>query len=238
MPRLVTALLAKNEGAPDRYLKRVLENALSFSDTVLLLDDASTDNTRDIALEMGVQVSVRPSGQAAWGAEKSAREELWGWLTKEAGDGWGLIMDADMLLVGDPRPYCNSWEVSAWAWGLWDLWDSEQTARIDGPWQLGPQLPRPWMFRMAAGKDTKLGFGPPDAMGRKAWTPAFQDRGIHVGHMPSNWPGPIGVADTLAWKHLAYLMPDHRKAKFEAYMRVKDQLSPFEYQHALSVADK
>lgn len=214
---LVTALLAKNEGGEDRYLKRVLENALSFSDKVLLLDDSSTDSTREIALDLGVSVSKRPAGTSAWGAERSARAELWDWGAKEAKDGWLLIQDADMILVGDPRPLTLSWEVNAWAWPLVDLWDSETTFRVDGPWAGGPRLPRAWLFRPSAAKGA-----------------TWNDRGIHVGHAP-NFGWTIGVAPGVYWKHYAYLRPEHRKAKFEQYMGVKDQLSPFEFEHAQSI---
>lgn len=234
--RLVTAILARNEGAPDRYLARVLKNALSFSDQVLLLDDASTDNTREIALELGVSVSKRPTGVPAWGKESSARQELWTWAAKEAKDGWLLIQDADMILQGDPRPYCYSWDMNSWAWPLVDLWDSEDKCRIDGPWAFGPRTPRPWLFRPSRGGGN-LNFGPPDAMGRKDWKPVFQDRGVHVGHCPANYQLMCGVAPDLLWLHFAYAKPEHRQAKLQQYLAVQDQLSPLELAHARSIGD-
>lgn len=233
---LVAAILSKNEGGPDRYLKRVLENSLSFADKVLLLDDDSTDNTREIALDLGVSVSKRPAGSPAWGKESSARAELWAWAAKEAKDGWVLVQDADMVLHGDPRPLCQTWDLNAWAIPLFDLWDSETTARVDGPWAGGPRIARPWLFRPSQGGDLPLSFGPPDAIGRKAWTPQWQDRGIHVGHCPANFQLRCGVVPPdIYWLHYAYLKPEHRKAKHQQYLSVKDQLSPFELQHAESI---
>lgn len=238
-PHLVTALLAKNEGGADRYLVRVLMNALSFSDKVLLLDDCSTDNTREIALDLGVSVSKRPAGQPAWGAERSARQELWEWGAKEAKDGWLMILDADMVLVGDPRPLCLSWEAAAWSFALFDCWDDERHARVDQWWAGGPAVPRPWLFCPSRGNNEHLTFGPPDAMGRKAWTPQFNDRQIHVGHMPGNWNGACFPAPFPDYYliHLAYMTKQHRLEKHKQYMSVADQLSPFELAHARSIVD-
>jgi hypothetical protein len=234
--KLVTAVLARNEGAPDRYLRCVLKNALSFSDKVLLLDDNSQDNTREIALDLEVSVSKRPASVPAWGAERSARQELWEWGAKEAKDGWLLLMDADMVLHGDPRPLCLSWDCNAWAFSLWDLWDDEQHARVDQWWAGGPTMPRPWLFCPSRGGDQPLTFGPPDAIGRKDWTPRWNDRGVHVGHCPQNFNLVCGIAPPdIYWLHYAYLKKEHRVQKYAQYLAVKDQLSEFELAHAASI---
>lgn len=232
---LATALLAKNEA--DRYLRPVLERCLSFSDTVLVLDDRSTDDTAKLAKDLGCEVRGRSvlTGDA-WGKEAPARKELWDWAAAVCGnDGWVLICDADMVLQGDPRPYTLSWEMNAWAWPLLDLWDAETTYRVDGPWALGPRTPRPWLFKPSAAAGIDLQFGAPDAMGRKAtYTPQWGDRGIHVGHCPGNFPMVCGVADLL-WHHYAYLRREDREAKHRQYMSVAEKLTPFERQHAESI---
>ena len=220
--KLVSAILARNEAAEDRYLRRVIARCFEFSDDVLVLDDNSTDATRDVAAEMGCVVRVR-SDIAAWGAEAPARAQLWDAAAELAGpDGWVLICDADMILEGDPRPYCASWGVSGWAFPLVDLWDSEQTFRVDGPWGYGPRSPRPWMFR-------------PSALTEDA---QWSGRGIHVGHAPQNFPGPVGIAQDLYWKHLGWVKRTHRLHKAQAYASVAHQLSTFERAHAQSILDE
>jgi glycosyltransferase involved in cell wall biosynthesis len=220
--RLVTAMLVRNEGAPDRYLRRVLARCAEFSDQILVLDDGSTDDTAEIASGCPkTLVKRRSSHDPAWGAEHSARAELWERGAKLAKDGWMLVADADMLLQGDPRPYCYSWELNAWAWPLLDLWDSETTFRVDGPWAGGPSLPRPWLFRPSALQSA----------------PEWPTRGIHPGHAPLNFPLRCGVAPDLRWHHLAYLRKEHRERKLEQYMGVRDQLSPAELAHAASIND-
>ena len=140
--KLATAILAKHEAAPDRYLARVVERCCTFSDAVLLLDDRSTDGTAKLASSLGCQVRTRSVlHEPAWGQETPARVELWDWGVTVARDldpanAWLLICDADMLLHGDPRPLGLSWDAGAWAWPLADLWDDETRFREDGPWGL------------------------------------------------------------------------------------------------------
>lgn len=221
MTRLISAILARNEAAEDRYLRRVIARCMEFSDDVLVLDDNSTDATRDIAAEMGCVVHVR-ADVVAWGAEAPARAQLWDAAAELAGpEGWVLVCDADMLLEGDPRPLCASWGVTGWAFPLVDLWDSEETFRVDGPWGHGPRTPRPWLFKPGALREP----------------PVWPDRGVHVGHCPSNWLGPTGVAPDLFWRHLGWMKREHRQSKYTQYMSVRHQLTPFELAHAESILD-
>ena len=222
--RLVTAILARDEAAPDRYLRRVLTRCAEFSDAILVLDDGSTDATAAIAREAGGVVHTR-RGAAAWGAEAPARQELWERAAALADGGWVLICDADMLLVGDPRPLTYSWDVASWAWPLVDLWDSEETFRVDGAWQFGPRTPRPWLFR--------------PSVGGANFAAQWGTRGIHVGHAPANFgdAGPSAVAPDLFWKHLAYVQREHREAKAAQYAATAAQLTAFERAHAASILD-
>lgn len=231
--KLVTAVLAKDEAGSDRYLTRVLTRCLEFSDTVLLLDDRSTDDTAALARDLGCQVRTRQAHEyAAWGHETPARVELWKWgvevgRSHDAANAWLLVVDADMLLQGDPRPLCYSWEAAAWAWPLADLWDSETTFRVDGPWSVGPSTPRPWLFRVTG--------WPAD------YTPQWSGRGIHSFHAPVNFGavGPCLTAppDTYYWLHLGWMKREHREAKASQYAKVEKQMSEFERQHVATILD-
>jgi len=218
--RLVSAVLARNEEG--RYLERVLASLSLFSDQILVLDDHSTDKTYDIAVNCPKAIAKhRPTADAAWGAESSARQELWERGAKLAKDGWLLICDSDMILHGDPRPLCLSWECTSWAWTLRDLWDGEDTYRVDGPWGIGPQAARPWLFKPSA-----------------CPSPQWSGRGIHSFHAPLNFPGPCFQAPTsIFWLHYAYLTRAQREKKCAQYMSIKEQLTPFELQHASSIVD-
>lgn len=214
----------RNEAAPDRYLRAVLARCLSFSDTVVCLDDRSTDDTPDIAREMGCIVRVRDERSVpAWGTEASARKELWDFACEHATDedSWVLINDADQELVGDVRGLCESDEVNAWCFALYDMWSATEY-RTDGPWQAHFHA-RPWLF---APKRVPSG-----------WTADWRVRNMHTGHYPPNLPMRVGVApsDTYHWLHWSYANPVHRQRKFDQYASVRHQLSPSEWAHAESI---
>ena len=219
--RIVGAILARNEASEDRYLARVIRDAQRWADEIVVLDDSSIDGTPELARNLGCKVYTRDSQTPAWGAEAPARAQLWDLAAQYAGDGWILVVDADMLLSGDPRPLAQSWECSAWAWPLYDLWDSESTFRVDGAWAGGPVTPRPWMFRPSALKAPAV----------------WRDSRLHTGHAPANFAGLVGVAPQLVWHHLSYVKPAHRRAKHAQYLEFAASLTPFERQHAASIAD-
>ena len=221
MTRIVGALLARNEAAEDRYLARVIRDAQRWADDIVVLDDNSTDGTTDIARNFGCKVYTRDNQTPMWGAEAPARAQLWDLAAQHAGDGWVLVFDADMILCGDPRPLAASWECDAWAWPLRDLWDSEETYRVDGPWGLGPMTARSWMFR-------------PSALRAPA---VWRDSRLHTGHAPANFGGLVGLAPQLVWHHLSYVKAAHRRAKHAQYLKHAASLTPFERLHAESISD-
>ncbi len=222
MPKVVGALLARNEAGEDRYLVRVIRDAQRWADEIVVLDDNSVDGTAEIARNLGCVVYTRDVQTPMWGAEAPARAQLWDLAAQRADDGWTLVFDADMLLDGDPRPLTHSWDCDAWAWGLMDLWQDEQHYRCDGPWAFGPVTARPWLFR-------------PSALHEPAqWN---DSRKLHVGHAPLNLTGLVGVAPQLCWRHLSYVKPAHRRLKHQQYLSHAASLTPFEKSHAESIID-
>ena len=225
MTRLVSALLVRNEASPDRYLERILRRCAEFSEDILVLDDGSTDDTVELCKRAGALVKQRPASPPMWGAEASARAELWERGAKLAKDGWLLVADADMLLVGDPKPLCASWDVNSWAFVLYDVWsEDEKLFRCDPPW-MGHLVPRPWLVRPAAVP--------------AGWRPEWPSRGLHVGHIPSNFPLICGAVEphVLHWRHLAYAKREHRERKHRQYLEQASQLTEFERKHAESIVE-
>lgn len=212
-------MLVRDEA--DRDLRVVIGRCLEFSDAILVLDDGSTDDTVKIATELGCLVKQRVT-PGMWGAESAARQELWERGVKLAKDGWLLFCDADQILVGDPRPFTLSWESNTICFPLLDMW-SETEYRIDGFWQ-AHNHPRPWLVKPTFVPD--------------GWTPQWSGRGLHVGHLPGNWPfiNPIST-DAIVWHHRAYITPERRIKKYEQYLSKKDHLNPQELAHAMSIVE-
>lgn len=222
--RLYTAILARNEAGPDRYLKQVLKRCSEFSDAVLLLDDRSTDHTVAKARKHGAIVRVRKELDARmWGNESSARKALWDFALEYATepDDWVLIADADMELRGDVRGLCQTAELNCWSFILYDLW-SETEYREDQFWR-GHLHPRPWLF----------------APRLIPFTPDWNSRGIHTGHYPQNMPliGGNAPQSDYFFLHYAYSSPRLRAEKYKQYLAKEHLLTPHEVAHARSIID-
>lgn len=220
-PRLVTCCLAKNESS--KFLPSALLEWSKFSDSVILLDDASTDDTAQIAIDAGATVHFRDGG--AWGNESPARQQLFDLAVSNTDYGdWILVLDADMTPAKDPRELAFGGHVGAWSFPLFDLWDLDPLRyRWDMFWQAHLH-PRIWMFRRPADND---------------WV--WPDRGIHCGHLPLNFTVERGCAaapEDHALLHYAYSTAELRKLKHKQYASVAAQLSQAEIRHANTIIDE
>ena len=230
--KIIGALLARDEASPDRYLERSIRAALELCDEVVVLDDNSTDKTGLIAHEIDpkrVIVVTHNTGDGFWGDDETTpRAKLWDLAAREAGDdGWILVFDADMELLGISRSdllTCCSTEIyNSWAMPLYDCWNDENLHRVDGYW-IGWANPRVWL---AKAKPT------PD------FVPEWDAKSIHAGHLPHNFPIFAGVLpDLTAWRHCSYIQVAHRLGKANQYMSLGEKLSEQEMAHAVSITDE
>ncbi len=88
-PTLAVVLITRDAA---HLLKRTLE-ALSFADSILVVDSGSTDGTRELAEELGARVVLQPEWKG-YGHQKSYA------LSLAEGD-WVLVLDADEVV--DPE---------------------------------------------------------------------------------------------------------------------------------------
>lgn len=222
--KLYGAMIVRNEAGPDRFLRDVLLNMGQWCDRIIVLDDNSTDDTVAICRDAGCFVVLRESTTPMWGHEAPARKELWDIAASNANDhqAWLLFQDADQMLSKNPRPLLASEHVNTWCFGLRDMWNETQY-RVDGAWAMG-KLPRPWLVHPGRVPE--------------GWTPEWNDRGLHAGHLPSNWPGRMATApSSYYWEHWSYSTPELRQRKHDQYLEHRDQLTDFEIAHATSILD-
>ena len=217
-PKLLVAALVRNEAG--RFLPSALAAWQDFADDVLILDDNSTDNTRELARSFGCIVHKRDS-EPMWGRESLARQQLFDLACQHTQPGdYVFVLDADMTPARNPRSMMLN-QPGAVAFRLFDMW-SPRMYRDDAYWN-AHNHPRIWMFRRPERSD---------------WT--WNDRGIHCGHLPSNFtidrqsavaPWDMGIL------HFAYSDPELRAAKYAQYASQFHQLGPHEQRHAESIMD-
>jgi len=207
--KIVGALLARNEA--DRYLEEVLENANEYCDELIVVDDNSEDNTRDVCSKWArVHHYQNGSGGEFWGADETNLRRLLWELASDAGgkDSWIYVFDADQLLTGITplglRTLCRTSNLNSWAFPLYDCWDSHDTHRTDTFWAAWAH-PRVWLARAIPVAGFQPDWGTP--------------KGIHSGHIPHNYPLKAGLAPyPAAIQHLGYIKESDRAAKAQKYL--------------------
>ncbi len=136
--KLLVQMIVHNESR--RYLKQVLNSIIEYADRVLILDDASTDNTVEICKAFSPKVLVKHNDKPLWATDEAKlRGQLWEWSKKVAKQEkirWILTQDADELFDKSfkgrlPKILSSGFDVIAFR--LCDMWDPENY-RIDGYW--------------------------------------------------------------------------------------------------------
>ncbi len=202
-----------------RFLPKALDIWNDFADFLIVVDDNSSDGTKEEAEDAGAFVVTAKNSENAWGSEAPTRKLLFetAWDFSEEGDIL-FFLDGDMIPARNPRAMIDD-DGETFAFPLYDLWNPTQY-RDDSYWK-GHFHPRPWMLRRT------------DEEGPWEWN----DRGIHCGHFPLNLRlSKIRYApEDFSLLHYAYVTPGLRKAKHAQYMSVRKQLSDFEWAHAETI---
>lgn len=225
MSALVVASLVRNEAG--KYWKSALDAWGEFADRILVLDDNSTDKTAKIAYAHPKVECVQRYGEdVAWGAESSARRELWDYAFGETQVGdYILWLDADMVPLGDPRelmhPGCDTYYFA-----LYDLWGQDANGRLvyrDDAFWSAHYRPRPWMIRRPS-----------------RFNAEWNTRGIHSGHLPKNWLAGCGMyaPPSHSLLHYGYYDERDRATKVADYLNVSHQLNDAQQAHARSIVDE
>ncbi|MFZ5595901.1 MAG: glycosyltransferase family 2 protein [Bacillota bacterium] len=202
--KITLAMLVRNEAG--RFLERVLAHAAGYIDSAVILDDASEDETAKVCRRAlkGVPLTLVSNEKPMFENEIVLRKQLWQ-LATDTGPDWILILDADELFedkaVREIPLLASNPEVEAYYFRLYDMW-SETHYREDRFWQ-AHLLYRPFMVRHIPG-----------------FTCLWRETPQHCGRFPANITDLKGEKSQLRIRHLGWMRPEDRLAKYYRYKKM------------------
>lgn len=215
-PRILIASIVKNEA--HKFLASALDVWHEIADEVLVVDDASEDETPELVRASGATL-VRKDVHL-WGDEANARHALWEEAVARTDEGdYIFVLDADMVPAEDPREFLTG-EPDALAFVLYDLW-SPHAYREDFYWQAHKRH-RIWCVRRPSDRE---------------WE--WPELHIHSGHLPLNLDieSVYHLPEEYGILHYAYSSHALRTTKHAQYASVREHLSGFQQSHARSILD-
>lgn len=202
--KITLAMLVRNEAG--RFLEQVLKQARQYIDNAVILDDASEDDTIKICKEVlkGIPLTVRTNPVSGFDNEINLRKKLWQMAIDEQPD-WILILDADELFEECAprilRSLAQRTDVFCYSFRLYDMWTPTHY-REDKYW-CAHQNFRPFMVRYN-----------PD------YSYEWNESALHCGRFPVNLHPLKGENHPLRIKHLGWLRPEDRLAKYYRYKKL------------------
>lgn len=203
-PKLTLAMLVRNEA--DRYLEKVLTCAVRYVDKVVILDDASTDQTVEICKRClsCVPSQIVVNSKAGFHNEVVLRKQLWD-LAVETKSDWILILDADEMFedsIVDVIPHLlKNPQIDVYCFRLYDMWNETQY-REDEFWQAHKYY-RPFLVRYQ-----------PD------YLYVWQETPQHCGRLPSNLSSLRGVPCPVRLMHWGWARTSDRLEKYHRYKKL------------------
>ena len=201
---LTLSMIMRNEA--DRYLRRVLEHARQYVDNVVIIDDASSDDTvsvcRDILKDIPFTLIELQDSQ--FQDEYVLRKRQWEETIKTDPD-WILVLDADEIfedrIISEVTNLINQTETDLYCFRLYDFWDEEHY-REDQFWQAHIYY-RPFLIRCLPGFPYR-------------WRETPQ----HCGRLPENILDLPYTNSSLRVKHLGWAREEDRRAKYDRYLQL------------------
>ncbi len=203
MTKIIAMMVGRNE--TDRYLERVLDRLTKQVDLVCFLDDASDDDTLEVAKLYDNVITDRMPEPTFTTNEYLLRETAWGMVDKQAKVGdWVLAIDCDEELYGLENAQSlltrGRWDVIGIT--FYHMWNETQY-RIDGAWKpvISSRLFK--YFPHGVFRDRRLACGA---------EPTYVQDIIQRGRFCSDSP--------LKMKHLGYQSYEDQLAKYARYMEI------------------
>ncbi|MCF8567607.1 glycosyltransferase family 2 protein [Alicyclobacillus tolerans] len=135
--RLTAIMQVRNEA--NRYLSRVLENLSAFCDDIVIVDDASTDNTADVCKSFPKVTKLVTSNESRFQREWELRTILWQAVSELEPD-WVIAVDADELyeqrMQTEVSRLINQDQFDWIGFRFYDFWGCETHYRDDEHWNI------------------------------------------------------------------------------------------------------
>ena len=221
--RLIANMVARNEA--DRFLPEVLDHLKGIVDEIVFSDDASTDETIQVAREAGAHVYESPWGHPMFTEDESKlRQWSWGNLEQHAQPGdWIIAIDADEKLyetfdgvtvrdlMFEDYDVINIKFVHMW---------SDTHFRVDKLWKPSNSF-RMFKYREGATyRNRKLACGA---------EPAYVIDAVRKGRYL--------IQSGLVMQHLGYAKDEDKKMKYDRYMTL-DKGEFHNIRHLISIMDR
>ena len=189
-------------------IRQSIASQLPICDKILVLDDHSTDSTRDILRGFGERVAVHES--TFEGVNEGRDKEFLLAAAIAVNPEWVLFIDGDEVLEALApvilKPEMASKQACAYSLHVIYFWDHDDKYRVDGVYA---NLHRASLFRLRGQPHDKLHF--------------LKGRGEANLHNGGNCPqGLVGDHHVSGCriKHYGYMRPEERQRKYELYNRI------------------
>lgn len=219
--KLVLSMVVRNEAG--RYLRAVLQHAATYVDEIVIIDDASEDETIQVCREaVGAKtLTLFRNKVSLFHDEYRLRQRQWE-LTLRAKPDWILFLDADEMfedrIRDEIRRLINQTDYDVVCFRLYDMWDMEHY-RDDKYWR-AHTVYRPFLIRY-----------------RPDFTYRWKETAQHCGRMPDNILELPAVGSQVRLKHYGWARPEDREAKYRRYMELDPEGKYGDMNQYLSILD-
>ncbi|WP_406543585.1 glycosyltransferase family 2 protein [Clostridium ljungdahlii] len=201
--KITLAMLIRNESG--KFLERVLTHAAKYVDNVVILDDASEDNSVEICKKVfeNMALTLVQNKKHGFNNEVILRKQLWE-ITASTNPDWILFLDADEIfedrICKVIRELINQPNFDYYAFRLYDMWD-ENHYREDFYWK-SHKYYRPFLIRYQPNFNYN-----------------WQEKPLHCGRIPENIFSLPGCICYVKLKHLGWSTKELRQSKYIRYLK-------------------
>ncbi|MGN1259174.1 MAG: glycosyltransferase [Christensenellales bacterium] len=202
--KIVLSLVVHNE--ENRYLEKMLSHAIKYVNSVVIIDDASTDNTVNICEQIlkDFPHKIIKNKKSLFATEYKLRELQWKETMKE-NPGWVLSLDADEIfedtIIDQIKYMIKDNSVDAYRFRLYDMWN-EDCYRSDKLWCAHENYGT-FLIRVLPKFHYK-----------------FKHTNQHCGRLPKNLQKMPYVESLIRLKHFGWAKEEDRENKYKRYKKL------------------